>query len=280
MVIAIYSLIFLAVFLLVYALFNFFISRWRDWQAKQINKVTNELDDSFIFIGKRKIIIITFAPIILGSLGYLLIGNIVGIVSGVIVGLISPNFLTKMAQASRLRQCQNQLVDTLMIFSSSLKGGLSFIQALETVCEEMPEPISQEFGLILKENRLGVPLETSLNSLRKRLPIEEVNLFVSSVLVAKETGGDLTKVFKRLIDTIRDNVKLKEKITTLTLQGRLQGIIMAFLPVVFTIFIYKQSPDHFNVMLETAIGKKLIAGACILWIIGLLAIKKISTLKV
>jgi tight adherence protein B len=167
-----------------------------------------------------------------------------------------------------------------MIFSSSLKGGLSFIQALEIVCEEMPAPISQELGLVLKENRLGVALEESLSGLRKRMPLEEVNLLVSSILVAKETGGELTKVFSRLVETIRNNLKLKEKINTLTLQGRLQGIIMSSLPIIFAFFIYKQDPHHFDIMWESQLGKQLLIGAGIAQLIGMFWIKKISTMKV
>ena len=174
---------------------------------------------------------------------------------------------------------QSQLVDSLMILSSSLRAGLSLIQAMEVLCEEMPPPISQEFGLVLKENRWGVSLEESLNKLRERMPLEETNLIVSSVLVARETGGELTKVFARLTDTIRNNVKLKEKIATLTLQGKLQGLIMTFLPVGFTFFIYKQNPDHFNIMLEAELGRILIGVAIFLQLLGMFLIKKISTFR-
>jgi tight adherence protein B len=180
----------------------------------------------------------------------------------------------------RIKKFQGQLVDSLMILSSSLKGGLSLIQSIEALCEEMPPPISQEFSLVVKENTWGVSLDESLRNLRRRMPLEEVNLLVSSVLVARETGGELTKVLSRLTETIRNNVKLKEKIATLTLQGRLQGIIMSFLPVVFTIFIYKQNPGHFDIMLETDMGRTLIIVAIFLQIIGIFFIKKISTMRV
>jgi tight adherence protein B len=166
-----------------------------------------------------------------------------------------------------------------MILSSSLKGGLSFMQALEVVCEEMPAPISQEFGLVLKENKLGITLDESLLNLRRRMPLEEVNLMISSILVAKSTGGELTRVFSQLVETIRSNIKLKEKITTLTLQGKLQGIIMSILPIAFAIFIYKQDPHHFDIMLETQLGKMLLVGAVLGQIIGMVLIKKMSTLR-
>jgi tight adherence protein B len=279
MVIAIYILILISSFLIFNAIATYAISSWRNWQLQQVEDVTSKLDDSFIFLEKRKIIVISFAPIILGGIGYLVLGNIWGILAGFLMGLAVPTFIARIARQRRMKQFQSQLVDTLMIFSSSLKGGLSFIQALEIVCEEMPPPVSQEFGLVLKENRLGVPLDDSLQGLQKRMPLEEVHLIVTSILVARETGGELTRVFSRLVSTIRDNIKLKEKMATLTLQGRLQGIIMAFLPIVFAIFVYRQNPAHFNIMLETEKGKMFLMIAVVLQVVGMIMIKKISTIK-
>jgi len=167
----------------------------------------------------------------------------------------------------------------MMIISSSLKAGLSFLQSIEVLCEEMPPPVSQEFGLILSENKLGISMELALKKLRQRIPTEEVNLIVTSILIARESGGNLPLVLSRLTDTIRDNLKLKEKIGTLTLQGRMQGIIMVLLPIGFAYFVYKQNPGHFDVMLQTDIGRKLLGLAIVLQIIGMIMIKKISTMK-
>ena len=86
-------------------------------------------------------------------------------------------------------------------------------------------------------------------------------------------------VLSRLTDTIRDNLKLKEKIATLTLQGRMQGIIMMILPIGFAYFVYKQNPGHFDVMIQTELGRKLLALAVCLQIVGMILIKKISTMR-
>ena len=237
----IYAAIFVSVAMIVYVVSSASIKQWRNWQEKQVRRVANRLDDSFVFLERRKLALLTAAPVLFGITGYILLA-IPGAAIGFIAGLFTPMVFVKAARHNRIKKFQNQLVDTLMIFSSSLKGGLSFVQALEIVCEEMPAPANQEFGLILKENKLGVSLEDSLQSLRRRMPLEEVSLIVSSILVAKETGGELTRVFSRLVDTIRDKIKLKEKIETLTLQGKLQGYIMSVLPIVFTVFVYKQNP--------------------------------------
>jgi len=280
MAILIYFVVFVAVFLIINALASYFFQSWNRWQTKRIQEVADKLDESFIFMEKRRILLLTFSPFIFAGLGFLLLGNLLGAGIGFFLGVLFPALVAKMARSKRIGQFRGQLVDMLMIFSSSLKGGSSFTQALETICSEMPPPVSQEIGLVLKENRLGVTMEDSLESLRRRMPVDELNLLVSAILVARETGGELPKLFARLTETIRSNIRLKEKIATLTLQGRLQGVIMAILPVVFTIFIYRQNPEHFNIMLETEIGKKLIVLAVILQIVGIFVIKKISTLKI
>lgn len=258
----------------------FAANRYKHWQTKRADKFSDTLEDDFIFIEKKKKVLLSFFPLIFAGMGFFLLKNLIGFAMGFILGLTIPTLLIKLAKKTRINKFQGQIVDSLMILSSCLKGGLSLIQAIEVMTEEMPIPISQEFGLVLKENRLGIDLDLSLRKLRKRVPLEEVNLIVSSILVARETGGELTKVFSRLTETIRNTIKLKEKIATLTLQGRLQGMIMAILPILFTLFIYKQEPSHFNIMLETQMGRMLIGTAILLQLLGMYLIKRISTLKI
>ncbi|MFC1594084.1 type II secretion system F family protein [Candidatus Omnitrophota bacterium] len=282
--IIIYAAVFASVLLLtnlvVEHLVPMMFGRYNKWQGKRVRKVADTLEDSFIFLERKKMLYLTLSPLLLAGILFLLFRNPLGLLLGFGFGLALPGLLTNFIRTQRIKKFQSQLVDSLMILSSSLKGGLSLVQAIEVLCEEMPPPVQQEFNLILKENRWGVSLEESLRKLRKRVPIEEMNLLVSSVLVARETGGELTKVFSRLTATIRDNMKLKEKIATLTLQGRLQGVIMTILPFAFGFFIYKQNPDHFDIMIETDMGRKLLIGAFGMLCLGIYLIKRISTLRV
>jgi tight adherence protein B len=238
------------------------------------------MEESFIFMERKREIFLALSPVIFAVISLALFKNFLGLIPGFLIGLAVPSFLLNMIRANRIKKFRSQMVDSLAILSSSLRGGLSLTQALGVLCEEMPPPVSEEFGLTLKETKLGVGLEDSLRKLRKRVPLEEVNLLVSSILVARETGGELTRVFSRLTETIRDNIKLKEKISTLTLQGRLQGILMSILPVAFTLFIIKQTPDHFAPMFESQLGRVLIGIAIFCQILGVYLIKRISTIKI
>ena len=257
----------------------YFLGRYNKLQDKRAVEITATLEESFIFWEKKKMLLFYLFPFIFSILGLVLFRHIVGLVLGFILGFIMPQIIIAMAKQSRLKKFRAQLVDSLMIISSSLKAGLSFPQSIEVLCEEMPPPISQEFNLILSESKLGISMELALKKLRERIPTEEVNLVVTSILIARESGGNLPLVLSRLTSTIRDNLKLKEKIGTLTLQGRMQGIIMMILPIGFAYFVYKQNPGHFDVMLQTELGKKLLALAIGLQIVGMILIKKISTMK-
>jgi len=274
-----FSVFFLA-FVVIAGLVPLFVSRYNLLRQARDTRIANKLEESFIFWEKEKFLLLSFIPFILGIISFVLFKHIAGLILGFILGLGFPNFMATIATKARIRRFQGQLVDSLMILTSSLKAGLSFIQAIEVLCEEMPAPISQEFYLVLKENKLGVSLEESLRSLRKRIPLEEVNLVVTSILISRESGGELTKVFSRLTETIRNNIKLKEKISTLTLQGKLQGIIMMIMPFAFGYFVYKQNPDHFTVMLQDQQGRMLLFIAAGLQLVGMVLIKKFSTLKI
>lgn len=196
------------------------------------------------------------------------------------MGSILPALIIKTMENKRKEKFAGQLVDGLMVISSALKGGLSLLQAIEVLVEEMPAPISQEFGLILRENKIGLTLDESLRRLNDRLKLEELGLMINSVLVARETGGDLTKVFSRLATTIRDNRKLKENIRTLTLQGRLQGIIMSALPFIFVWWVMTFNKEHFDIMLGTEKGRMLLFVAAGLQAVGMVLIRKFSIIKI
>jgi tight adherence protein B len=253
--------------------------RYQNWQKKRTDRVTKNLEGYFVVLEKKKKELLFFAPFIFAGLGFILLRNLLGLVIGFVFGLGFPSLMARKISGDRIKKVQKQLVDTLMILSSCLKGGLSFLQAIEVVSEEMPAPISEEFGLILKENKLGIELGVSLDRFKKRVPLEEVKLMVNSILVARETGGEFSRVIFRLIETIRNNLKLKEKINTMTLMGKMQGWIMSVLPLVFVLFISKQDPEHFKVMFQSEQGRFLIMLGVGLWIVGVVAIKKISTLK-
>jgi tight adherence protein B len=250
-------------------------------QGKKAEVAERKLDTMFIQINKKKLILLyTFSPLGLGIAVFFFSKSLLFSLVAAGVGFMLPALVLKQLELKRKAKMQAQLVDGIMLLSSSLKGGLSLLQALEVLVEEMLPPISQEFGLILRENKMGINLDESLKKLHERMHIEELAFLVNSLLVARETGGDLTKVLSRLATTIRDNYKLKEKVRTLTLQGRMQGVIMSVLPFIFLSWVLAFNRNHFDVMLQSETGRMLLIVAVGLQIVGMVLIHRFSIIKI
>ena len=161
--------------------------------------------------------------------------------------------------------------------SSSFRGGLSLVQSMEAVVEEMPDPIRHEFGIVLGENKMGVSLDEALNRLYKRMTSPPLQQMVSAILLSRETGGNLPVIFSRIVSTIRERRKIEENLTVLTLQGKLQALVMSGLPVGFFFLVQATNPKYFQVMMNTDMGRMLMMIAGGLWLLGTFLIVKISS---
>ncbi len=266
------------VFLAVYPLA---IRRLEQWHGQRMDKLAPKLEQAWLEVPANKLVIINiFLPICLAIAGLILVRHALGAILGLFIGLALPFIVIRNIEVRRKKKFYNQLVDGVMLLSSSLKAGLSLIQSIEVLVEEMPPPIRQEFGLVLRENKMGITFEDSLKRMNSRLQIEELELLVNALLVARETGGDLTKVLSHLAITIRDRHKIKEKIKTLTLQGRIQGVMMSVLPFAFILWVYTFNKNHFDIMLQTDKGRLLLFIAIVLQTLGIYLIHKFSIIKV
>lgn len=259
----------------------FFVSKYHRVQENKIARTARELEDMFI-LGFRKrwlFFVFTFSPLILGLLGYLIFKISLAAVLGAALGFVIPTLIVRHLERVRKRKFAHQLRDTILMLASSLKVGLSLLQAIEVVVEEMPPPTSQEFGLLLKENHMGVSLEDSFKSLIKRMSSEDLNLLAMAILVARETGGSLPDVLEKLASTIKEKRKIQDKLVTLTTQARWQGIIISILPLVFAVFEYQQDPRLLQIMLSSELGKAALIYAGISEIIGMLLIRRLSKME-
>jgi tight adherence protein B len=281
MVLLIAALIFISATLLVIELVPLIREKLESWRKKKEEKVMVQLDDLFYDKSPAQIVRLYFIlPPVLAGVGFFLLNSLIFAVAGFFIGLAIPNMIIKLRDSQRRMKFNKQILDAIMLLSSSLKGGLSLLQAFEVLVEEMPAPISQEFGLLVRENKMGVTLEESLVRMDKRMHMEELSLVINSILVARETGGDLTKVFSRLSTTIRDNRKLKENIQTLTMQGRMQGVIMSVLPFLFVWWVLTFDKHHFDIMLSNDTGRMLLFVAGALQLVGMFLIRKFSKINI
>jgi len=200
-------------------------------------------------------------------------------IGGLVGGIILPRILVAQMIRKRKSRFNDQLMDALMIMSSSFRGGMSLIQAIEAVTEEMPDPIKYEFSLVIGENKMGVSLDETLGRLYKRLPSSGLQQMVTSILLARETGGNLPAIFSRIINSMREKKKIEQNMATLTVQGKIQAAVMTGLPILFVIAVQGSNPKYFDPMLHSDIGQKIVVFSVIWWLIGAFFIIKICTIK-
>ena len=241
-----------------------------------------KMDEMFVRAKKKQTVAIyALAPFIFAGAGFIFAPEqfrLIGVLAGVTIGFIGPGMYIRFLAKQRKRKFHSQLIDALLMMNSGLKGGLSLLQAMEVVADEMPDPISQEFAILIGENKMGVSLELSFERLYSRLGTPALQQFISAVLLARETGGNLPVIFNRIIQTIRENRKIEQNIETLTLQGKIQGFVMSLLPVAFAFFIYSSNPHYFDIMLESEIGRTLLIACGVLETVGAVLVIKFSTI--
>lgn len=180
----------------------------------------------------------------------------------------------------RLNTFQNQLADCLTLVANSLRAGFSFLQTMEIVAHEMQPPMSSEFDRVMRDTRLGRTMEDALRSMDDRVGSPDFSLVVTAVLIQQQVGGNLANILDTIRNTIMERIRIRREIGTLTAQGRMSGIVLACIPVALALFFYITSPEYLEPLLNTNIGKILIAAALVLEIIGFVIIYKIVDIKV
>lgn len=230
--------------------------------------------------GEEYLMIRLLVVIIPGSITALLTGNgfLVLIIS--IFGFILPQILVNIAQHKRLRRFNHQLVDSLSIMSNSLRAGYSFIQAMELVSREMPDPIGKEYARSFREMNLGTPTEEALYNLGSRINSDDLDLIITAVLIQRQIGGNLAEILDNISHTIRERIRIEGEIKTLTAQGRLSGLIIGLIPPALLVLIFIVNSAYMMPLFESPIGWAMLGGGAISQIIGLVLIKKIITIDI
>jgi len=216
---------------------------------------------------------------------YFFISNIL---LGILLGSITffyawrlPRFyLINVLRSKRVAEFSMQMVDGLTLMGNALKSGMNLAQSLKIVVDEMQGPIAQEFRLILDNNRIGQTLEAGFDNLARRLPSEDVQMFVTSVNILKETGGNMAETFQTITTTIRERVKLNSKIEAMTAQGKSSAAIVSALPWVLGALLYLIDPELMGPLFFHPIGWGILFVVVLLQVVAFIAIKKITTIRV
>ena len=196
------------------------------------------------------------------------------------IGWFLPKPIVDYFYQKRVTLFVEQMVDGLGLMSNGMRSGLSVVQAMGLVSQEMQNPIQQEFNLILSQNKLGVSLEEAFTNLSKRMIADEVEMFVTSVNILKETGGNLAETFDTITTLIRERIKVENKIKALTAQAFWQGIILMCVPPFMGVVLANSDPELMKPMFTHPIGIALLGVVVILEVVAFFVIRKITKIDV
>jgi tight adherence protein B len=238
------------------------------------------LEKANILFTVEEVLLILGASILLAAfLGFVLTRSAFG---GVIFGVsVIPVFRVSVRSKTRKKivKFEGQLSDALDMIVSSLRGGFSFLSALELISKDMPEPIAGEFAKVINEISLGVTQEKALNNLVERVPSEDLKLLVIAIVIQIQTGGNLAEILDNISSTIRERLQLKREVKTLTAQGKISGLIVGLLPVILFVVIFAMDPSYMKLLISNIIGICMLVLAATNEIIGFLIIRKIVNIK-
>lgn len=247
----------------------------------QIRNLTADFNRQFLQIKVQYLVIIPIALfMLLGIMTMSLIGFVVFTAAGVYIGLKLPAFVLNFLKKQRGKKVDIQLMDALILLSNSLKSGMAIEQGFELVSTDLTKPISEEFGLAVKNYQLGSSFESALEGLQERVSSRLLAYMIRSVVLQRQVGGNLTKIFGRIVENIREEAKLEEKIKVLTASQRVQALVVGLMPWVLFGLMFLMETEKMSRFYSSVLGIILLIG-CIIWVgIGITVVNKMGQIKV
>jgi tight adherence protein B len=192
----------------------------------------------------------------------------------------APYLYVRRKRKKRLDALEEQFPEALDFLARSMRAGHAFTISLQMLGEEAPDPLGQEFRALFNEQNLGAPLDIALRNFTDRVPLLDVRFFTSSVLLQKQTGGNLAEILQRLSYVIRERFRLRGQVKAASAHGRMTATILTVLPIATMAGMLIVAPGYLQGMAKDPDGKKLILGAVVAQILGNICIKKIINIKV
>jgi len=227
-----------------------------------------------------------FALISLGCAG---VGVVIGIIAqapppmypvcGLVTGVL-PFMWLSFRRKRRFNRFAAQLPDALELVARALRSGHSLASGLQVVVQEMPDPISREFGNAYEEQNLGVPIDQALKNIFQRVPNLDFKFFATAVAIQRQSGGDLAEILDKIGHIIRERFRIMGQVQALTGEGRISGIVLMALPIVLFFVMYYLNPEYMMLLFTEELGRKMIGVAVFMQILGAVCIKKIIEIKI
>jgi len=194
---------------------------------------------------------------------------------GAVVGAMLPWLYLRRRRRKRIRAFEEMFPDAIDLLGRSIRAGHAFTTGLQTIAEESPEPVAGEFRQVFEEQKFGLPLRESLLGLADRVDLVDVRMFITAVLIQRESGGNLAENLDNLSTIIRQRFKFRRTLRTHTAQGRMTGYVLAFAPIVAGIGMYVLNPSYERLLFTEPTGRLMLLVALVMQAIGFLVIRRI-----
>ncbi|HUB09185.1 MAG TPA: type II secretion system F family protein [Myxococcales bacterium] len=273
-------LLFGSVFGMTLIVFDTMTKALRKYEEKYVVQSVGDLSNMFLFVDSRTVFVLNLCLMGVFAVGGALVAGVGAALMGGLVGFFLPLLLVRFYRKRRIEKFNKQLVEVLQQMSGALKAGLTFQQAMEQVAKESAPPLSQEFSLTIREMKLGLPLDETLVNMAKRVGSEDLDLTVTSTNIAKQLGGNMAEMFETISGTIRERMRLEGKIKAVTSQGKMQGAIVAMMPLALGIILNFMRPDLMQPMLHHPFGWAVVASCIIGITVGWMMIMRIVNIDV
>jgi tight adherence protein B len=251
------------------------------YERRLATRIERRLGDLLVFVDVRRLLTLNLLVAVgLPLAVWFATGAWPLVVVAAGVAMAAPNWLLLRLARGRRQRFTGQLPDLLLLVAGSLRAGAGLTVALRQVSLEMAAPAGQEIDLVLREQRLGSSLDQALTGLERRMGGDELRLFTAAMRIASDTGGNLAETLERLAESIRQRLAIEAKIQALTSQGRLQGWIMAALPVAVALALFVLEPEAMEPLVATWQGWVVLLGVAVLELAGLLMIRRIMAIDV
>ena len=215
------------------------------------------------------------------------LGSPISLLVGALIGFMLPRMWLGRRKSGRLNAFNKQLPDTITLLANALRAGSSFLQAIELVVRESRPPISTEFGRVIREVNLGLPFEQALENMVRRVRSDDLELMATAISIQHTVGGNLAEILDSIAYTIRERVRIKGEIRTLTAQQRLSGYVVGFLPIGLAGFLFVAAPQFMEAMflnppavLGLPAGVVILIFGGIMMFIGFMMIRRIVDIEV
>jgi tight adherence protein B len=253
------------------------------WVSKLsvVPKLQRVLDQANVAWSASKMLMNLTALSILITCGMIVaeFGVMLAIAAGACVFWFPVLYFTR-RRKKRMRKLIEQLPDSFELVSQALRAGHSLASGIQLASEQMPDPIGTEFARVFHEQNLGIKIEDAMLGMAERCDQMDVRFFVTSVLIQRQTGGDLAEVLDKMGSVVRDRIQLLGTVQALTAEGRLSGWVLLALPIIVFFVVLWLNPDYGGMLLYDPSGRLMLFTAIGMQLMGLAMIKKIVNIKV